>query len=416
VLPGGGAVIFTASPIAAAMNRPKIEAISLKTGETKTVLRGGYYGRYLPSGHLVYVREGRLYGVRFDPARLEVQGEPVPLLEDVAANPFTGSGQYDFSSLGTFVYTAGKAGAQTQKWQVAWLDSSGKMEPLLTEPRPYTVPRLSPDGRKIAFIEFGGDLHVQDIQRDTTSRLTFMGSSGPVVWTPDGKHIVSVSAGDKFGFSWVRADGGGEPHNFAEGGDYPMTPWSFSPDGRRLAYFRRASDTGSDIWILPLDLSDPDHPKAGKPEVFLRTAAEEIVPRFSPDGRWIAYRSDEAGNTEIYVRPFPGGSGGKWQISSGGGFYALWSNNGRELFYETADNRIMVVDYSVEGGSFIPGKPRLWSDRQLFSVGTSNLDLAPDGKRFAVLHFPETSKASPRVVFLFNFFDELRRRIPEGGK
>jgi Tol biopolymer transport system component len=229
--------------------------------------------------------------------------------------------------------------------------------------------------------------------------------------------VSSFSAGDKFGFSWVRADGGGEPHILAEGADNLMTPWSFSPDGRRLAYFQRASDSASDpasgIWILPLDLSDPDHPQAGKPEVFLRSAS---VPRFSSDGRWIAYRSNDPGNNEIYVRPFPGGSGERWQISSGGGLYPLWSNNGRELFYETADNRIMVVDYSVEGGSFIPGKPRLWSDRQLFYTGTSNLDLAPDGKRFAVLHVQETSQASPRVVFLLNFFDELRRRIPAGGK
>jgi serine/threonine-protein kinase len=297
---------------------------------------------------------------------------------------------------------------------VAWLDSSGKMERLLPEPRPYTVPRISPDGRKIAYVEFGGDLRVCDIQRDTTTRLTFTGSSGPAIWTPDGKHIVSVMSGDKFGFSWVRADGGGEAHYFAPAADNLMTPWSFSPDGRRLAYFRRDSDTRSDIWILPLDLSDPDRPKAGKPEVFLRTPAEEIVPRFSPDGRWIAYRSDETGSSEIYVRPFPAASGGKWQISSGGGLYAVWGNNGRELFYETADNRIMAVDYSVEGSSFIPGKPRLWSDRQLFYTGTSNLDLAPDGKRFAILQLDETSRAAPRVVFLLNFFDELRRRIPPG--
>jgi serine/threonine-protein kinase len=194
-----------------------------------------------------------------------------------------------------------------------------------------------------------------------------------------------------------------------------MTPWSFSPDGRWLAYFRRGSDTASDIWTLPLDLSDPDHPRPGNPEVFVHTAAEEILPQFSPDAAWIAYRSDESGNSEIYVRPFPAGNGGKWQISSGGGLYAVWSKNGRELFYETADNRIMVVDYSVDRGSFIPGKPRLWSDRQLFYAGTSNLDLAPDGKRFAVLQMQEASQASPRVVFLLNFFDELRRRIPSSN-
>jgi serine/threonine-protein kinase len=140
-----------------------------------------------------------------------------------------------------------------------------------------------------------------------------------------------------------------------------------------------------------------------------------MLPRFSPDGRWIAYRSNESGSPEIYVRPFPTASGGRWQISIGGGIYALWSNNGRELFYETADNRIMMVDYTVDGASFVPGKPRLWSDRQLFYTGTSNLDVAPGGKRFAVFSIPETApreKGSVHVTMLLHFFDELKRRLP----
>jgi Tol biopolymer transport system component len=166
---------------------------------------------------------------------------------------------------------------------------------------------------------------------------------------------------------------------------------------------------------LPLDLTDPDHAKAGKPEVFLRTPADEMLPRFSPDGHWIAYRSNESGNFEIYVRPFPVASGGRWQISAGGGLYAFWSHNGRELFYETMDNRIMVVDYMTSGDSFVPGKRRLWSERQLFYAGSPHLDLAPDGKRFAVLTLPETApgeKGSVHVTVLLNFFDELKRRIP----
>jgi len=170
---------------------------------------------------------------------------------------------------------------------------------------------------------------------------------------------------------------------------------------------------------LPLDLTDPDRPKPGKPELFLRTPADELVPRFSPDGRWIAYRSNESGNNEIYVRPFPARGGGKWQVSTGGGAYGIWSNNGRELFYETTDNRIMVLDYTVNGDSFVPGKPRLWSGKQIFYPGSSNLDLAPDGKRFAVLTAPEATgreKGSLHVTMLLNFFDEVKRRIPVGGK
>jgi len=177
------------------------------------------------------------------------------------------------------------------------------------------------------------------------------------------------------------------------------------------------AEAGYDVSTLPLDLRDPDHPIPGKPEVFLRTPAAEglRVPRFSPDGRWIAYRSYESGTPEIYVRPFPAGTGGKSQISSGGGLYAYWSSNGRELFFQTADNRIMVLDYTVDGVSFVPGKARMWSNRQLFYTGTSNLDLAPDGKRFAVFTLPEAppgAKGSVHVTMLLNFLDELKRKIP----
>jgi dipeptidyl aminopeptidase/acylaminoacyl peptidase len=172
-------------------------------------------------------------------------------------------------------------------------------------------------------------------------------------------------------------------------------------------------ETSADLWVLPLDTTDPDHPKPGTPQVFLRTQANELLPRFSPDGRWIAYRSDETGSNEIWVMPFPAGAGARWQVSAGGGLYALWSSKSRQLFYETPDNRIMVVDYSVDGDSFVPGKPRLWSDRQIFFPGVSNLDLAPDGKRFAVLSLPDAGSAgSVHVTMLLNYFDELRRKIP----
>ena len=413
VLPGVDAVLFTASSSNSAWENASIEAISLKTGQVKILERGGYYGRYLPSGHLVYVHHGVLFGVRFDPVKLEVSGTPVPILEDVAANPATGGGgQFDFSwgpsGHGTFVYLAGKSTAQA--WQVDWLDSSGKMQPLIAQPGAYAQPRLSPDERKLAFVGDGSDIYIHDLARGTTSRLTLTGHGNMPVWAPNGKHLVFQSAGS---LSWLRSDGAGEAQRLLEGPNAGI-PWSFSPDGRRLAYFTVDPRSGFDLWTLPLDLTDPDHPKAGKPELFLRTPANELAPRFSPDGRWIAYRSDESGSNEIYVRPFRAASGGKWQISSGGGLYPFWAKDGRQLFYETADNRIMVVDYTVDGASLKPGKPRLWSDKQLFYAGSSNLDLAPDGKHFVVLEMPETAKSSPRVVFLLNFFDELRRRVPAG--
>jgi len=413
VLPGGEAVLFTASPTNTYMDDADIEAISLKTGQTKVVQPGGYYGRYLPGGHLVFVHQGVLLGVGFDADRLEVRGTPLPLVEDLAANPITGGGQFDFSDGGTFVYVAGKGTAQT--WQIAWLDASGKMQPLVATPGAYTLPRFSPDGLKLAFSS-GSDVYVQDLERDTTNKLASYNGIGPI-WTPDGKHIVLRSGtahAGAFSVSWLRSDGAAEPQALLETQDNTV-PWSFSPDGRRLAYFENSPEHGFDLWTVPLDITDLDHPKAGKPELFLSTPHDEMVPRFSPDGRWIAYRSNESGIDEVYVRPFPAVRGGKWQISSGGGLYGIWSNDGHELFYESPDSRIMVVDYTVEGDTFVPGKRRVWSDKPLFYPGNSNLDLAPDGKRFAVLTTPEGLEephGSLHVTFLLNFFDELRRKLP----
>jgi Tol biopolymer transport system component len=256
----------------------------------------------------------------------------------------------------------------------------------------------------------GSDIYVYDLERDTTTQLTFTGAANWPSWSPDGRHIV-------YGFGTsiflIRSDGSGDPQRLMERPGSPR-PWSFAPDGH-LAYFERNSETGFDIGTLPVDLTDPDHPKPGKPEPFLSTPADELVPRFSPDGRWIAYRSNEAGIPEIYVRPFPASGGSRWKISSGGGMYAFWSKDRRELFYETAENRIMVAEYTVDGATFVPGKSRPWSDKQLFYIGSSNLDLAPDGKRFAAFDLNESLPArsgSVHVTVLENFFDELKRKLP----
>jgi serine/threonine-protein kinase len=337
----------------------------------------------------------------------------VPLVQDLAANPLTGGGQFDFSTAapGNLVYLAGTGAAQSL--QVAWLDSTGKMAPLVTTPGTYSGLRFSPDGKKLALV-IGTDAYLHDLERDTTIPLTSKGHVVAPIWAPDGKHLVFVSVSDGSALTWIRSNGSGEPQVLLKS-KYSVVPWSFSPDGRRLAYHEVSPETGGDLWTVPLDLTDADHPKAGTPELFLRTPAEELIPRFSPDGRWIAYRSNESGANEIYVRPFPAGSGGKWPISTGGGLYALWSKNGHELFYEAPDDRIMVVDYTVDGEAFVPGKPRVWSQRPLFYAGVSNLDLAPDGARSAIVTAPEMgvgSRGSVHVTLLENFFDELRRKAP----
>ena len=419
VLPGAKAILFTAAPNQIGMESGSVEAMSLKTGVTKTLVAGGYFGRYVPEsgtrGYLLYLHQGVLYGTAFDAERLEIQGKAVPLVEDVAAAPFDGGGQFDFSAApsghGTLVYLPGK-GPTGQTWPVVWLDSSGKMQPLLAAPAAYMQPRFSPDGRRLALAMntgSGPDIYSYDLERETITRLTLGGHSILPVWTPDGKHLAFQWSGNNSGIWWMRSDGSGEAELLLETHANPG-PGSFSPDGRHLAYQDNFA-----VWTVSLDTSNPDHPKAGKPELFvMHNGWSAIGPMFSPDGRWIAYRSNESGPWEIYVRPFPAGRGGQSQISTGGGMYAFWSNNGRELFYETTDHHIMVVDYTVNGDSFVPGKPRLWTEKQMFFRVGCNLALAPDGKRFATFPKPEAAepeKGSVHVTFLQNFLDELRRQI-----
>jgi Tol biopolymer transport system component len=347
---------------------------------------------------------------------LEVRGAPSPLLQDVAGDPFFAGGQFDVSRNGTFVYLGGKSSAAG--WPLLWLDSTGKTEPLLASPGAYYTPRLSPDGKRLAVSVSTTAIGVYDSQRETMTPLTFKPQfSLYPVWTPDGKHIVfAVTAGAGSTLQWIRSDGAGEPQPLLES-KIDLRPYSFSPDGKRLAFAEGSLETGLDLWTLPLDLSEPEHPKAGKPELFLRTTADEYEPAFSPDGQWIAYRSFATGGSEVYVQPFPG-PGGKWLISTGGGNHPVWSRNGRELFYQALDNHIMVATYTAKGDSFAADKPRPWAETQVLEPNATywNLDLAPDGKRFVVSPRPETGgqKGSVHVTVLLNFFDELRRRIPTG--
>jgi serine/threonine-protein kinase len=423
VLPGGENVMFTGLVAASgpALNIANIEVLSLKSGRVKVVRRGGYFGRYLPSGHLIYFRQGTLYALPFDLGRLETHGAPAPLLED-------DSDRVSFSRTGILLY--GSAATRGAVAPVAWLDSAGKSQrvvsPAISTSRQAETPRLSPDGNRLA-LAVAGDLSVHDLQRGTVTRLTFDAAlNRQPVWTPDAQHIVycsDVPASDgEFGIWWIRSDASNQPEKLF-GERTPLQVFSISPDGRTLAFIRTGKDRGHEIWMLPLDLNDPDHPKPGKPEPFVREPSSQVDPAFSPDGRWIAYVSTNGAGLggQVTVRPFPSApSAGKWQVSESesGGKFPVWSRNRRELFYVNSDNRIMVARYTANEHSFVPEKPRQWSPAPLFRPAYNalwNLDIAPDGRRFVVLAPPESSSAEPATVhatILLNFFDEMRRRLP----
>lgn len=419
MLPGSAAMIFTGHTTSLnSYEDASIDAYVFASRTRKTVWRGGYFGRYLPTagnrGHLLYVRGGQVFAVSFDPVRLEVDGAPVPVLDDAAADPGSGSGKFDASASGAFVYASGEV---IRSWPISWLDSAGAAKPLIAKPGLYYSPRFSPDGRRLALAVDdgkGSDIFVYDWAADSMQRLTFTGATNTdPVWAPDGAHIVFKSRkGENWQIWWTRADGAVVPHLLADAfpslGD--LSANALSADGRRLIYVTRTRNDPSDIWILPIDPSDPDRPRAGAPEAWMRTPANETRPAFSPDGRWIAYQSNESGTTELFVRPSDTacGAGGRWQISTGGAGMSVWSRRTSQLFYTSGDSRLMVVDYSVAGRTFTPGKPRVWSPATLLNVGYSNMDLAPDSDRFAVFLRPEL--AAPRVTVLLNIFDELTRK------
>jgi serine/threonine-protein kinase len=269
----------------------------------------------------------------------------------------------------------------------------------------------------------GLDIWLQDLERDTTSRLTSLpGRNASPVWTPDNKYIVFQSVGSAApGIYFIRADGSGEAQRLTDGKTWQL-PRSLSPDSRRLAY-EQDSAGHLEIWTAPVE-GDRDHPRLGKAEPFLRTAFDESRPTFSPDGRWLAYQSNETGTWEVYVRPFPG-PGGKFPISTGGGRFPIWSRGSgaasRELFFLSPDWHIKVANFTANGDSFSTGKPQLWSQSTLLFLGNNYpYELAPDGKRFAAVLYPGgTSERSQNpidsVSFVLNFFDELKRRVPTGG-
>ena len=271
----------------------------------------------------------------------------------------------------------------------------------------YLYPRLSPDGRRVAVAITGPDTQVwlYDLSRETMTRLTFEGNANQSpAWTPDGKRITFNSNKEgPLNLFWQRADGSGGLERLTTS-EYVHLPTSWSPDGQLLAFVEVNPITGRDIWVLRLG--------DRKAQPFLRTPFDESAPRFSPDGRWLAYASNESGRYEIYVQPYPG-PGGKWQISTEGGTEPAWNPNGRELFYRSGD-MMMAVDVKTKP-SFTLGKPRVLFKGQYSPTPATlpNYDVSPDGQRFLMLKASEQEAAAPtQINVVLNWFEELKRRVP----
>jgi serine/threonine-protein kinase len=437
VLPGGHAVLFSAYSGGVFDAEPDIECLSFQTGERKTIHREGIFGRYLPTshgaGHLVFAHHGTLFAAPFDLRRLAVTGAPQPVLEDVSASGTSGAWNFDFSLSGTFVYVSWKE-FWPQSMSIFWLDRAGETQPLHPPPGFYRSLRFSPDGKRLAFGStpkpFAGDIWVKDLESGAASRLTSMpGITLFPVWTPDGANIVFESRySGTPGLYCVRADGSGEAYRLTQE-KANLHPYSFSPDGKRLAYIRENTNSQSEIWTAPVE-SDHDHLRLGTPELLLRAPSySAATPAFSPDGRWLAYATNETGRYEVYVRPFRrpvGNRSGRAQVSIAGGRLPSWgqgaSGTWRELFFLGLDGRIMAADYTASDDSFTARKPRVWSEKAVATpLAFYSYAIAADGKRAAVTLYPGESaepqqRPTDSVAVLLNFFDELKRRVPAGGK
>ncbi len=404
ILPDGKSVMFTL--YAAGVTAQSIDVVPLAGGARKTVARGGTALAYVPTGHLLYINKSTLFAVPFDLKRLESRGTGVPILDDVRYAPNTNATDLSLSHNGTLVYRAGASGAGATS-TLEWIDASGKRSPLLSKAGIYSMPRISPDGRKVALLvnEGGGqDVQVYDAQRDSFNKLTFNGATVAPVWSSDGRFMFFGNLVVK----WTRSDGAGQPAALLDSKNL-QSPWSFTTDGKWLAYLELGSGA-TQIFTVPLE-EENGQLKAGTPEPYLKSTYNETFPQFSPDGHWMAYVSDESGQQEVNVRPFPAGQGGRWKISTNGGTAPHWSRASREILYQ-AGNQIMAVPYTVAGDSFVAEKPKV----RVESLGGTDWDLAPDGRILVVK--PATganqpaSAADHTVVFLDNFFDELKRRVP----
>jgi WD40 repeat protein len=409
-LPGGKALLSTRWRSG---TTGSIEILTMADHRRKTLVQGGQSPHYLPvsdyDGYLLYTNKATLFAVPFDMDKLETRGTPVPILNDVAYHPGSGTGQFALSASGTLVYRRGGGGGGIPMSIIDWVDAAGKRQPLLAKPTAYRGLSLSPDGKRLAIPGLdssGPGIWAYDLERDIPTRLA-AGLGAHPIWSPDGKYVVFGSID---GVRWTRADGAGQPQWLLQG-IQQQVPVSFTPDGKRLAC------EGNGIWTVPIQ-EDATGLKAGTPEQFLKDSFTDIAPEFSPDGHWLAYSSNASGNYEFYVRPFPppaSGQGGQWQISNGGAgarnLYGLaWSRTRHELYYQSGD-QIMAVSYSVKGDTFVPAKPRVWISK----LGGTQWDLAPDGKRVAVVT-PVGSGESPAqdhtVVFLLNFLDYLKQQVP----
>ena len=403
VLPGGKAILFYLRK-GVDWASDTVGVLSLETGEQK-ILMGGGAPRYASSGHLVFVRGTTLMAAPFDLERLEVTGDAVALLEGIKRTGAS-TAQYELSGNGTLVYRPGTGAAGDRK--LAWVGRDGREETLPLEPGTYGEARVSPNARHIA-LWASGDIWIHDLARSTTTRLTFDPANDTwPLWTLDGERVVFASnRSGNYDLYWRRADGTG-PEERLTTGSHDEFPESWGNGGRDLVFMECRGSPSPTCDVSALSMTGQRQAK-----VLLQTQFSEQAAAVSRDGRWLAYDSNESGQYEIYVRPFPDVEGGRWQVSTGGGTQPLWGAKGDELFYRTTTS-LMVVPFRTGTAPTFGKAATLFSLGRYFMGGDDRqYDIAPKADQF-ILTAPVAPQgdAAGQIVVVQNWFEELKRLVP----
>ena len=403
-LPNGKTLLFTVDTSDGF--RPAL--LSMEMGEYRIVeeLGTGRGARYLDSGHIVLAAEGQLLAARFDLDRLEVASRPVPVHDGIHTAPDSGLAYFTTSEEGDLLYLS--AGVQSRDRRLVLVDRSGNARALFEERGDFRTVRFSPDGEKIAVTRSNSerrnlDVWIYDVTTGRRDRLTTAGAR-QAIWSPDGTRVAFTGGRGGAGSFLVKRVGGDvEEELVATGGHSFLGSWA--PDGSALAYFEMHPETQGDLWVLNLD---------GATDPWLATEFSEITPRFSPDGRWLAYASEETGGYEIYVRPYPE-PGARALISTDGGVDPVWSRDGRELFYRNG-RAMMVVSIETEP-SFSASRPQqlftgpyLSTDETVGAI-KDHYDISPDGEHFLMIEMGPTQRDS-EIHLILDWSEKLERLIP----